>query len=139
MGRPRAGGAGTRPASRRRKTRATSEREAEGNARKEKLTEPVAVTGAEAESAVAGAEGTRINWDVSKMRSVYANVCSVSSTGEEVVMLFGLNQTWNRGQQVVSVKLSDRIVISPTAGKRLALALQGVIKEYEKRWGPLNI
>ena len=44
------------------------------------------------------AEGTRINWDDSKMESVYANVCNISSTREEVVLLFGVNQAWNRGQ-----------------------------------------
>jgi hypothetical protein len=127
-----------RPASRRRKARAAAQRGAEGKARKAESTQAVAATVAEAESAVAGAEGTRINWDVSNLRSVYANVCSVSSTREEVVMLFGLNQTWNRLEQVVSVRLSDRIVFSPTGGKRLALTLQAVISEYERRWGPLN-
>jgi hypothetical protein len=119
--------------------RAAVQREAEGKAGKGKSTEAVATPGAEAEAAVAGAEGTRITWDVSKMRSVYANVCSVSSTREEVVMLFGLNETWNRVEQVVSVRLSDRIVFSPTTGKRLASTLRAVINEYEKRWGPLNV
>lgn len=138
MKRPRSGGAGTRPASSRPKARAAGKREAEGSLRKEKSTQAVAAKASGAESPVSGAEGARIEWDVSKLRSVYANVCSVSSTPEEVVMLFGLNQTWDRGQQVVTVRLSDRIVFSPTAGKRMALTLRRVIEEYEKRWGPLN-
>ena len=85
------------------------------------------------------AEGTRIKWDDSGMRSSYANVCNVTSTREEVVMLFGMNQAWNRGQKEVTIQLTDRIVVSPYAAKRLAMLLDGVIKEYENRFGTLNI
>jgi hypothetical protein len=85
------------------------------------------------------AEGTRIKWDDSGMRSSYANVCNVTSTREEVVMLFGMNQAWNRGQKEVTIQLTDRIVVSPYAAKRLAMLLDGVIKEYENRFGALNI
>ena len=85
------------------------------------------------------AEGTRIKWDDSGMRSSYANVCNVTSTREEVVMLFGMNQAWNRGQKEVTIQLTDRIVVSPYAAKRLAMLLDGVIKEYESRFGALNI
>jgi hypothetical protein len=85
------------------------------------------------------AEGTRIKWDDSNMRSSYANVCNVTSTREEVVMLFGMNQAWNRGQKEVTIQLTDRIVVSPYAAKRLAVVLDGVIKEYENRFGALNI
>jgi len=84
-------------------------------------------------------EGTRINWDDSSMKSAYANVCNVSSTREEVVMLFGMNQAWNRGQKEVTIQLTDRIVVSPYAAKRLSMLLRGVVDEYEKRFGALNI
>ena len=84
-------------------------------------------------------EGTKIKWDDSNMRSSYANVCNVTSTREEVVMLFGMNQAWNRGQKEVTIQLTDRIVVSPYAAKRLAMLLDGVIKEYENRFGVLNI
>ena len=69
---------------------------------------------------VKGAEGTKIKWDDSNMKSAYANVCNVSSTREEVVMLFGVNQAWNRGQKEVTIQLTDRIIVSPFAAKRLA-------------------
>jgi uncharacterized protein DUF3467 len=86
-----------------------------------------------------GAEGTRIKWDDSGMKSSYANVCNVTSTREEVVMLFGINQAWNRGQKEVTIQLTDRIIISPYAAKRLAALLDGVVQEYEKRFGTLNL
>jgi hypothetical protein len=88
---------------------------------------------------LAQAEGMKIKWDDSNMRSGYANVCNVASTREEVVMLFGINQAWNRGQKEVTIQLTDRIIISPYAAKRLAVLLDGVVKEYEKRFGALNI
>jgi hypothetical protein len=84
-------------------------------------------------------EGTKIKWDDSSMKSSYANVCNVTSTREEVVMLFGMNQAWNRGQKEVTIQLTDRIIVSPYAAKRLSLLLQGVMTEYEKRFGPLNV
>jgi len=65
------------------------------------------------------------------MKSSYANVCNVTSTREEVVMLFGINQAWNRGQQEVTIQLTDRIIISPYAAKRLVGLLQGVVQEVE--------
>ena len=83
--------------------------------------------------------GMKIKWDDSNMKSAYANVCNVTSTREEVVLLFGMNQAWNRGQKEISIQLTDRIVISPYAAKRLSMLLGGVVKEYENRFGQLNI
>src|SRR5512138_224727 len=79
----------------------------------------------------------KIKWDDSTMKSSYANVCNVTSTREEVVMLFGMNQAWNRGQKEVTIQLTDRIIISPYAAKRLSLLLGSVVKEYENRFGTL--
>lgn len=88
---------------------------------------------------VKGLEGTKIKWDDTNMKSSYANVCNVTSTREEVVMLFGINQAWNRGQKEVTIQLTDRIIISPYAAKRLTMLLDGVMKEYESRFGALPI
>ena len=54
----------------------------------------------------------KIKWDDSDMRSVYANVCNVAGTREEIVLLFGMNQAWHAGQKEVKVQLTDRIVVS---------------------------
>jgi hypothetical protein len=82
---------------------------------------------------------SKIKLDDSNMKSSYANVCNVTSTREEVVLLFGINQSWNRGQKEVAIQLTDRIIVSPYAAKRLAMMLDSVVKEYEKRFGELNI
>ena len=94
---------------------------------------------AEPAEAKAQPQGARIKWDDSAMKSSYANVCNVTSTREEVVMLFGINQAWNRGQQEVTIQLTDRIIISPYAAKRLVALLDGVVQEYEKRFGTLSV
>jgi hypothetical protein len=94
---------------------------------------------ADAAGAAAAQQGARIKWDDSAMKSSYANVCNVTSTREEVVMLFGINQAWNRGQSEVTIQLTDRIIISPYVAKRLVALLQGVVQEYEKRFGTLNM
>ena len=81
----------------------------------------------------------KVNWDTAKMKTSYANVCNVSSTREEVTLLFGTNQTVQPGQRELSVELSDRIILSPFAAKRLYLVLNNVIEQYEKRFGDLPI
>jgi len=79
-----------------------------------------------------------IRWDDSKMRSVYANVCNVSSTREEMTLLFGTNQAWRAGQKEVGIELTDRVIVSPFAAKRLSVLLNSVVAEYEARFGALD-
>ena len=81
----------------------------------------------------------KIVWDDSDMRSAYANVANVAGGREEIVLLFGMNQAWHAGQKEVKVKLSDRMVLSPFAAKRLAILLNNVLKDYEKRYGELEV
>lgn len=86
----------------------------------------------------AGAQ-PKIKWDDSNMRSAYANVCNVAGTREEIVLLFGMNQAWHSGQKEVTVQLTDRIVVSPFAAKRLAVLLENVVRDYEARYGKLDV
>jgi len=81
----------------------------------------------------------KVKWDDANMKTSYANVCNVASTREEVTLLFGTNQTWQGRPDEVSVRLSDRIILSPFAAKRLMLLLANIVTEYEKRFGDLGI
>ncbi len=83
-------------------------------------------------------ESPRVRWDDSDMSTSYANVCNVSSTREEVTLLFGTNQSWHTGQEEVVIKLSDRLIVSPYAAKRLSLLLNNVVQQYEQRFGTLT-
>jgi hypothetical protein len=92
-----------------------------------------------AEAATQAGNQMRIVWDDSNMRSAYANVSNVAGGREEIVLLFGMNQSWHAGQKEVKVQLTDRIVLSPFAAKRLSMLLNNVINDYEKRYGALEI
>ncbi len=81
----------------------------------------------------------KIVWDDSNMRSVYANVVNAAGTREEIVLLFGMNQAWHSGQKEVKVQLTDRVVLSPFAAKRLVLLLNNIVRDYEKRFGTLDV
>ena len=81
---------------------------------------------------------TKIRWDDSKMRSTYANVCNVVSTREEVMLLFGTSTVWVDAQEEVPVTLSDRILLSPFAAKRLLILLTKGVEEYERNYGSLD-
>ena len=94
---------------------------------------------AAAEGGDAARSQVRVRWDDSRMTNTYANVCNVSSTREEMTLLFGTNQTWHTGQNELTVQLSNRIILNPYAAKRLSLLLANVVKEYESRFGALNI
>ena len=87
-----------------------------------------------ADSAAKDAQGTRIKWDDTGMKSSYANVCNVTSTREEVVMLFGINQAWNRGQKEVTIQLTDRIIISPYAANTATAQSKNTIARTGTSW-----
>ena len=79
-----------------------------------------------------------VQFDVSNLLNSYANVCNVSSTREEVVLAFGVNNVWERGQANIQVQLTNRIVLNPYAAKRLAAVLDRVVAEYESKFGTLK-
>jgi len=81
-----------------------------------------------------------VNWDDTHMSTSYANVVNAASTREEVTLFFGTNQTWNPvAAKEFNVRLSDRIVLSPFAAKRLWTLLGAILQEYEKCFGTLQI
>lgn len=83
---------------------------------------------------------TKVTWDDRKMVTTFANVVNVLATREEVTILFGLNQTWNTPQaRDLTVELSNRMILTPYAAKRLLTLLQARMAEYEARLGPLTL
>jgi len=89
--------------------------------------------------AVTGTTVPIVKWDDASMNTAYANVCNVTGTREEVALLFGTNQTLYTGQKEVTVKVNNRIVLSPYAAKRLQALLGEVMRQYESRFGTLEI
>lgn len=82
--------------------------------------------------------GARVKFNTSNLKSSYANVCTVTSTREEVVLNFGINQNWDRGPNELEIELTDRIILSPFAAQRLLGMLTNLMGEYEKRYGKIS-
>jgi hypothetical protein len=96
-----------------------------------------------AETPPTSAEPSRsatVQWNDKDMATHFANVVNVQSTREQVDLFFGMNQTWNvTGNGQVSVDLTNRIILTPFAAKRLWTVLGGVLREYESRHGALEV
>src|SRR5690606_9023632 len=91
------------------------------------------------EAAVRTARDTaRVSWNTERLKSSYCNVANATSTREEVVLNFGVNQSWDRGAGELEIQLEHRIILSPFAAKRLNDLLSRLMKEYEARYGVLN-
>jgi len=81
-----------------------------------------------------------VDWDDSEMNSSHANVVNASSTREEINIFFGTNETWKANEsREFHVKLNNRVVLSPFCAKRLWILLGAVLKQYENRFGQLDI
>ncbi|MGQ3353783.1 MAG: DUF3467 domain-containing protein [Phreatobacter sp.] len=76
--------------------------------------------------------------NASRLKSTYCNICNASSTREEVVLNFGINQNWDQGRKAFDVELHHRIILNPHAAKRLHLVLGELIAEHERRYGELR-
>jgi hypothetical protein len=85
------------------------------------------------------ATGPIVKFDDTGISNAYANVCNVSSSREEVVLVFGMNNAWERDASEVRVKLNSRVILSPFAAKRLSMLLESVVKQYEGRFGEINV
>ena len=98
-------------------------------------------TGGEAQSTQPeGSRSASVQWNDKDMATTFANVVNVQSTREQVDLFFGLNRTWNvAGDGQVAVDLANRVILTPFAAKRLWTVLGGVLREYESRYGALDV
>ncbi len=84
------------------------------------------------------AQQPKIKWNTQDLKSSYANFANANSSRDEVVLNFGVNDSWDRGLQELEIHLKHRIVMSPFAAKRLNELLGKLIGEYEERFGELK-
>jgi len=92
----------------------------------------------QAKDKAAAPDAARVSWNTTHLKSSYCNVANATSTREEVVLNFGVNQNWDRMQKEFEIELQHRIILSPFAAKRLSDLLGKLIKEYETRYGELK-
>jgi hypothetical protein len=82
--------------------------------------------------------GQQMKLNAANLKSTYCNMCNANSTREEVVLNFGVNQTWDRPEGDMEVALEHRIILSPFAAKRLSEMLAKLVVEYESRYGVMK-
>lgn len=79
--------------------------------------------------------------DESKMSSTYANTIRTSTTGDEVVLDFGMNLPTptpdNRPALLFTV--GSRVVMNWRGAKRLAISLGQVIRQFEEANGEIQL
>jgi hypothetical protein len=93
---------------------------------------------AEATPSENAGQQVKVHWNTCHLKSSYANFCNATSTREEVVLNFGVNQNWERTPGDLEIDLEHRIVLSPFAAKRLNQLLSRLMSEYENRYGELK-
>ncbi|NNU80364.1 DUF3467 domain-containing protein [Halovulum dunhuangense] len=100
-----------------------------------------------ADDAATGKTGTggdrrssEIEWNDGAMTTDFANVVNIQGTREQIELFFGTNRSWETGKDgKVSVDLTNRIIMTPYAAKRMLMILSGVLREYETRHGVLKV
>ena len=83
------------------------------------------------------AAGPRVRWNTANLKSSYANVVTATSTREEVVLNFGINQAWERSAGEIEIELTNRIILSPFAAQRMLETLSQLMRDYQARHGAL--
>ena len=79
--------------------------------------------------------------DETKMTSTYANTIRTSNTQDELIMDFGMNIPMQMPNQapVVVFNVGSRVIMNWAGAKRLALSLGSAIRQYEERFGEIDI
>jgi hypothetical protein len=90
--------------------------------------------------AQADAQGATLRVHGRDVKTSYANICLLFSTREEVFLEFGLAlPSAGENQQEANMLVSDRVIMSPVAAKRLAIALSQALQQYENAFGVIPI
>ena len=71
------------------------------------------------------------------VEAIYANLCRVSSTPEEVILDLALNPNPVGGQSV-NIRVSQRVILNHFTAKRLAALLGATVQRHEQTFGVLE-
>ena len=85
-------------------------------------------------------QGVQVVLDERELRTVFTNAYRIHTTAEEVVLDLGFNMpnpNPQGGQQQLLFKVTDRVIMSYSNTKRLAMSLGQLIKRYEQQFGEL--
>lgn len=79
--------------------------------------------------------------DESKMGTTYANTIRTSTTGDEVILDFGMNlpMPGPNNEPMLLFSVGSRVVMNWAGAKRLAISLGQVVRQHEERSGEINL
>jgi hypothetical protein len=105
--------------------------------------EPVAGQPADQPTPQPPRQEMRLRLDERELRASYANAFRTNTTGEEVMLDFGVNLvntlvSQDRQPEMV-FQVGERIILNYFTAKRLALALGHVIRHHEEQFGELEL
>jgi len=75
--------------------------------------------------------------DDTQVEAIYANLCRVSSTPEEVILDLALNPNPVGGQDT-TIRVSQRVILNHFTAKRLAALLGATVQRHEQTFGVLE-
>jgi hypothetical protein len=92
-------------------------------------------------------QGIQVFLDERELKTTYSNAYRIHTAAEEVVLDIGFNMPNPNPQQgapagqpaqaQVLFKVTDRIIMSYPAAKRLSMSLMQLIKRYEQQFGEI--
>ena len=91
----------------------------------------------ESEGGSVRVQQTTIQLDDSQVEAIYANLCRVSSTPEEVILDLALNPNPVGGQSQ-KIRVSQRVILNHFTAKRLAALLAATVQRHEQTFGVLE-
>lgn len=90
-----------------------------------------------------GQKQIRVRIDERNLQTNYVSGFRPTITAEEVILDFGLNLIRPAGNKEepyeVIFQTSSRLIMSYFSAKRLALALAQIVRQYEQRFGPVEL
>jgi hypothetical protein len=95
---------------------------------------------AEKKDAPQASEGQqiRLELDDAETQALYANLCRVSSTPEEVILDLALNPNPTSNAPVQKLKVTQRVILNHFTAKRLAALLTATVQRHEQAFGRLE-
>lgn len=77
--------------------------------------------------------------DESKMKSAYANTFRTDGMGDEIIIDFGINRMVPGRKDEMVFTVRQQTILNWRSTKRLALNLSNLIRQYEERYGEIDI
>ena len=85
------------------------------------------------------AQGQPLELRDDDVEALYANLCRVSSTPEEVILDLALNPNpIGGGSGAITLKVSQRVILNHYTAKRLAALLMATVQRHEQAFGVLE-